>query len=295
MFFRAARGRRTTSERSDWPLGGATVAEPPSPSTTSSAPVSGARVLSLAWFDGARRPATSSRTGREGRQVGVRRSAGSPRMVDERYRGRRRARRARASGCGRGEVFGFLGPNGAGKTTTIRCCSTCIRPTSGGATLLGLDARPTASRCAGGSATFPGDLRLVDRLTGREQLDSLLRGCAVTRRPAPRHAVERLRRHARPADPRAVEGKPPEARARAGVHAPPGAAHPRRAHERPRSAPAGGVLALRARPPRRRTSLPLVPLARRGAARRRPPRADPRRAALRVDTVAALVRTPSGT
>jgi len=39
----------------------------------------------------------------------------------------------------RGEVFGFLGPNGAGKTTTIRLLLDALRPTSGTASVLGLD------------------------------------------------------------------------------------------------------------------------------------------------------------
>src|SRR6187431_3396335 len=38
-----------------------------------------------------------------------------------------------------GEAFGFLGPNGAGKTTMIRTLLDHIRPTSGRATIFGVD------------------------------------------------------------------------------------------------------------------------------------------------------------
>ena len=38
-----------------------------------------------------------------------------------------------------GEIFGFLGPNGAGKTTTLRMLATLITPTSGEATVAGVD------------------------------------------------------------------------------------------------------------------------------------------------------------
>lgn len=75
----------------------------------------------------------------------------------------------------RGEVFGYLGPNGAGKSTTIRLLLGLIRPTAGRATLLGLDTQrdDVASRASVGY--LPGDLRLADRLTGHEQLESLAR------------------------------------------------------------------------------------------------------------------------
>jgi ABC-2 type transport system ATP-binding protein len=41
---------------------------------------------------------------------------------------------------GEGEVYGFLGPNGSGKTTTIRLLLGLHHPTSGTASVFGLDA-----------------------------------------------------------------------------------------------------------------------------------------------------------
>jgi ABC-2 type transport system ATP-binding protein len=41
-----------------------------------------------------------------------------------------------------GEGFGFLGPNGAGKTTTVRTLGTLLAPTSGSATVAGIELRP---------------------------------------------------------------------------------------------------------------------------------------------------------
>ena len=38
-----------------------------------------------------------------------------------------------------GQIFGFLGPNGAGKTTTLRLLATLLTPTSGEATVAGVD------------------------------------------------------------------------------------------------------------------------------------------------------------
>lgn len=40
---------------------------------------------------------------------------------------------------GPGDIFGFIGPNGAGKTSTIKMISTLLRPTSGTATIDGID------------------------------------------------------------------------------------------------------------------------------------------------------------
>src|SRR5262245_60272167 len=70
-----------------------------------------------------------------------------------------------------GEIFGFLGPNGAGKTTTIRMLLNLIRPSSGRAAVLGLDTRREAVAIRRRIGYLPGDLRLYERLTGRELLE----------------------------------------------------------------------------------------------------------------------------
>ena len=68
----------------------------------------------------------------------------------------------------RGEVFGYLGPNGAGKTTTIRLLLDLARPTSGTVSVLGLDPRRDGVALRRRLGVVPGDLRLYERLTGRE-------------------------------------------------------------------------------------------------------------------------------
>jgi ABC-2 type transport system ATP-binding protein len=77
-----------------------------------------------------------------------------------------------------GEIFGFLGPNGAGKSTTIRLLLDLIRPTSGRATVLGLDAHRDRLEIARRVSYLPGELALYGDLTGAQTLEYLgnLRG-----------------------------------------------------------------------------------------------------------------------
>ena len=79
-----------------------------------------------------------------------------------------------------GEVFGFLGPNGAGKTTTIRLLLDLIRPTRGRLSVFGLDSRREGVAVRRRLGYLPGDLRLYERMTGRELLQFFghLRGSA---------------------------------------------------------------------------------------------------------------------
>jgi len=69
-----------------------------------------------------------------------------------------------------GEVFGFLGPNGAGKTTMIRTILDLIRPTSGGAKILGFDSHEDAVEIRNHIGYLPSDVAMYSNLTGRDTL-----------------------------------------------------------------------------------------------------------------------------
>ena len=68
----------------------------------------------------------------------------------------------------RGEVFAYLGPNGAGKTTTLRILLGLIRPTSGSASVLGLDAWQDSVAVHRRVGYVPGDVAFPRRTTGRQ-------------------------------------------------------------------------------------------------------------------------------
>jgi len=74
---------------------------------------------------------------------------------------------------GRGEVFGFLGPNGSGKTTTIRLLLGLLRPSAGGASVLGMDPWRQQVELHRRLAFVPGEVQLWPQLTGGEVLDLL--------------------------------------------------------------------------------------------------------------------------
>lgn len=68
----------------------------------------------------------------------------------------------------RGDVFGFLGPNGAGKTTTQRVLLDVIRPTTGQATIFGLDCRADGREIRRNVGYVPGELSLPGHMTGAQ-------------------------------------------------------------------------------------------------------------------------------
>jgi ABC-2 type transport system ATP-binding protein len=91
-----------------------------------------------------------------------------------------------------GEVFGFLGPNGAGKTTTIRLLLDLIRPTSGRATVFGLDTTRDAVKIHRRVGYLPGEFSLYDKLTGGQTLEYFANLFGGVDRAYQRSLVERF-------------------------------------------------------------------------------------------------------
>jgi ABC-2 type transport system ATP-binding protein len=69
-----------------------------------------------------------------------------------------------------GEIFGFLGHNGAGKTTTVRLVNGVLAPTSGSATVLGLDPWRNGATLRQRTGVLTETPALDDRLTVAETL-----------------------------------------------------------------------------------------------------------------------------
>ncbi len=91
-----------------------------------------------------------------------------------------------------GEVFGFLGPNGAGKSTTIKLLLDELRPSSGSATVLGLDAHRDVVEVHRRVGYLPGELSMPSDLTGGEYLDFLAKLRRLDDHDVRRDLVERF-------------------------------------------------------------------------------------------------------
>lgn len=83
----------------------------------------------------------------------------------------------------RGEVFGLLGPNGAGKTTLIRLLLGFLQPSSGTATIAGLDTKRQSVAVRSNVAYLPAEAALFPQMRGREVLQFFaeIRGGTVER------------------------------------------------------------------------------------------------------------------
>jgi ABC-2 type transport system ATP-binding protein len=70
-----------------------------------------------------------------------------------------------------GEIFGLLGPNGAGKTTTLSMLSTMLKPTSGTATINGIDVEHDEDGVRKSIGIVFQDQSLDEELTAWENMD----------------------------------------------------------------------------------------------------------------------------
>ena len=63
-----------------------------------------------------------------------------------------------------GDIFGFIGPNGSGKSTTIRILLNLLFPTSGTATIFGLDVVKDSKKIRQRLGYVPSDANLYDKM-----------------------------------------------------------------------------------------------------------------------------------
>jgi ABC-2 type transport system ATP-binding protein len=92
----------------------------------------------------------------------------------------------------RGEVFGFLGPNGAGKTTTVRMLCTLLPPTTGSATVAGVDVVEDAAEVRRRIGVALQEIGLDPVQTGRELLELQCGLYGITGAGAKARAIELL-------------------------------------------------------------------------------------------------------
>jgi len=71
----------------------------------------------------------------------------------------------------RNSIFGFLGPNGAGKTTTIKLLLGLLRPSSGSASVFGLDITRDSLAIRDRIGYLPQEPRYYEHMSARQVLD----------------------------------------------------------------------------------------------------------------------------
>lgn len=69
-----------------------------------------------------------------------------------------------------GEIFGFIGPNGAGKSTAIRTLLGLIKPTSGTATIFGMDITTSGPKIREQIGYLPSEVFYYDNMRVRDLL-----------------------------------------------------------------------------------------------------------------------------
>ena len=87
----------------------------------------------------------------------------------------------------KGVFFGLVGPNGAGKTTLLRAVTGMASPDRGAVVILGRSVWPDPAAIRPITGSLPDDLRLLERLSGRE----LLGYCGLIRQIPPAEVQRR--------------------------------------------------------------------------------------------------------
>src|SRR3954451_1920059 len=92
----------------------------------------------------------------------------------------------------RGQILGFVGPNGAGKTTTIKILVGLARPTSGTATIAGVDCVKEARKIKRVVGYMPDTFGSYDNMRVNEYLDFFGAAFGLPRRDRAKRIAECL-------------------------------------------------------------------------------------------------------
>jgi ABC-2 type transport system ATP-binding protein len=94
----------------------------------------------------------------------------------------------------RGEIYGLLGPNGAGKSTTFKMMCGLLRPTSGRASVVGLDLRRSGGRARQKLGYMAQKFSLYESLSVRRNLEffSGIYGLSGARRTRTTRTMEEI-------------------------------------------------------------------------------------------------------
>ena len=93
----------------------------------------------------------------------------------------------------KGEIFSLLGTNGAGKTTTIKMLSCLLKPTSGSASLLGLNVEKNPEKVKSIIGVSPQETAIAVHLNTRENLMLMGGIFKMSRRAAKSRAIDLMR------------------------------------------------------------------------------------------------------
>lgn len=91
-----------------------------------------------------------------------------------------------------GEIFGFLGPNGPGKTTTIGMILGLIHPSDGKVEVFGKEVKPNQTQALKRVGSLVGAPGLIPYLSGRENLNLLVRFSPVVNHRQIQEIIEQV-------------------------------------------------------------------------------------------------------